>query len=348
MSWETVVYTTSASFASFMAREIYYYVKNRAIKKRRLERIKEANKELSKLDLCPTFVSLAPGRYVTEDSLDSLRNLVIKVEKKKHLHKRVEQIIEKYSDLWKNNGFYEATEIVGVTEIRHPRIGEYETEALHLVTSPFRYFAFLATNANVKLRNDLDEKDKAWLLEQTKDYNPSEPIPTFVNPLSVSVLLLCENRRKFVLTRRSKKTVYRGELIAPSASETVSMLDKKKNNDEIDLVNTVKRALNEELGIQAEHLEDVHFTDLLFDKEAFDYKFTCVVETNLTAEGIKALYSNITRDRFETIDIIFKEFPCEISRNEIMTNWVPEAIATYVKAVIDIYSFNKLKNLVKE
>jgi hypothetical protein len=256
--------------------------------------------------------------------------------------------VEKYSERWKSKGFYESAEIAGVTEISYPRAGERESEALHLVVRPFRYFAFLATNANVKLRNDLEEEDREWLLRQTENYDPNEPIPAFVNPLSVDVLLLCDEERKFVLTRRSGHTVYRGGLIGPSAAETVSTsLDQR--DGEIDLVNAVRRALNEEIGIQAEYLEEVYFTDLLFDKRVFDYKLSCVATTNLTAEQIEALYrSGFAKDKYETTDILFPRFPCEVSRNEVLANWTPEAAAAYTKAVIDRRGWKKLSSLVKE
>ena len=303
--------------------------------------------ELSKLNLHPSLESLAPGRYFTEDSPISSRNLVVHLERRKPLPERVEQMVKKYSELWKSKGFYESVEIAGVTEINYPRTGEQETEALRLVVKPFRYFAFLATNANVKLRNDLDEEDREWLLRQIEDCDPNEPIPAFVNPLSVEIILLCDGGRKFVLTRRSGHTVYRGGLIGPSAAETVSAtLDRR--DGEIDLVNAVRRALSEEIGIQAEHLEEVYFTDLMFDKEVFDYKFTCVATTNLTAEQIEALYRNgLAKDKYETAGILFQRFPCEVSRSEVLEKWMPEAAATYAKAVVDRLGWKKLLSLVK-
>jgi hypothetical protein len=308
----------------------------------------KTSQELSRLNLYPSLESLAPGKYFTEDSPVSSRNLVVSLERKKLLPGRVEQMVEKYSERWKSKGFYESAEIAGVTEISYPRAGERESEALHLVVRPFRYFAFLATNANVKLRNDLEEEDREWLLRQTENYDPNEPIPAFVNPLSVDVLLLCDEERKFVLTRRSGHTVYRGGLIGPSAAETVSTsLDQR--DGEIDLVNAVRRALNEEIGIQAEYLEEVYFTDLLFDKRVFDYKLSCVATTNLTAEQIEALYrSGFAKDKYETTDILFPRFPCEVSRNEVLANWTPEAAAAYTKAVIDRRGWKKLSSLVKE
>jgi ADP-ribose pyrophosphatase YjhB (NUDIX family) len=111
----------------------------------------------------------------------------------------------------------------------------------------------------------------------------------------------------------------------------------------------VRRALNEEIGIQAEHLEEVYFTDLLFDKEVFDYKLSCVATTNLTAEQIEALYrSGFAKDKYETTEILFPRFPCEVSRREVLEKWTPEAAAAYAKAVIDRRSWKKLLSLVKE
>jgi hypothetical protein len=235
----------------------------------------KANQELSRLNLYPSLESMAPGKYFTEDSPISSRNLMVYLERRKLLRKRVEQMV-KYSERWKSKGFYESAEIAGVTEISYPRTGERESEALHLVVRSFRYFAFLATNANVKLRNDLEEEDREWLLRQTENYDPNEPIPAFVNPLSVDVLLLSDEERKFVLTRRSGHTVYRGGLIGLSAAETVSTsLDQR--DGEIDLVNTVRRALNEEIGIQAEHLEESSYIVIQANFERGNYQNVLVL-----------------------------------------------------------------------
>jgi hypothetical protein len=158
-----VAYVVSA-LLGYAANDLYNLFKDRARKKRLLARKKKANQELSRLNLYPSLESLAPGKYFTEDSPVSSRNLVVSLERKKLLPGRVEQMVEKYSERWKSKGVYESAEIAGVTEISYPRAGERESEALHLVVRPFRYFAFLATNANVKLRNDLDEEDREWLL----------------------------------------------------------------------------------------------------------------------------------------------------------------------------------------
>jgi len=49
-----------------------------------------------------------------------------------------------------------------------------------------------------------------------------------------------------------------------------------------------------------------------------------------------------------TTDILYQRFPCEVSRNEVLTKWTPEAAAAYARAVINKRGWTKLLSLVKE
>jgi len=244
-------------------------------------------------------------------------------------------------------GFYEADILAGVSDIDFLAQGYEEEPIIRIRVKPFKYFDFLATNANIKLRNDLEPEDRAILKRYVEKITPYKPVTLFANPLSVEVLLLCEDGRKCVLQKRSSKTVYRGGLLAPSVSETVSYNRDKVDENRLDVFKTIVRGLKEELGLDEEYVDNIYVTSLLFDREIFDYHLTAIAITFLDEESILSIFkSGKPKDKHEYIDLQFIDFPMEkIDLNKIHKTWVPETIASYVLGVVDRYGWRRLERM---
>jgi len=64
-----------------------------------------------------------------------------------------------------------------------------------------------------------------------------------------------------------------------------------------------------------------------------------------TSRRTAAPPTNATLDR---TFILFQRFPREVSGNEVLTKWTPEAAAAYARAVIEQRGLTKPLSLVKE
>ena len=243
-------------------------------------------------------------------------------------------------------GFYNGT-IFGVSKINFDRIGEEETPRITIYGSPVTYFHFLVTNANVELRNDLSEDEKAWLANKTYGSEPQFPIPGFANPLSVEVLLLCDGGKRAVLTRRSGRTVFRGGRVGASVMETVSpvLSEGASGTGEIDIFEVIKRGIKEELGVDRDEIQEdsIRITSLAFDDEVYDYKFTAVATSLLSETELRQRFSiGISKDRYENSELLFFDFPLTVDEIENSAErFSPEAVAVLIMAQA---LFNDRKN----
>ncbi|MGC8695969.1 MAG: hypothetical protein ACP5UD_06165 [Conexivisphaera sp.] len=251
----------------------------------------------------------------------------------KKVPKEVHNIIEAHTQQFKEQGFSN-NRILSVGKILFIRKGKDEKVNIDILGYLSSYYHFLATNANIKLRNDLTEDEKKWVISRIPDqehFDPNIPVDEFANPLSVEVLLLCEAGKKAVLTRRSRLTVFRGDMIGPSVMETVSpeLMEGSPEKGEIDVFRTIKRGIEEELGIKEHELKHIYITSLDFDKEVFDYKFTAIATTYLSEAEIKRRYElAVPKDKYENTELLFLNFP--VSKREIGKLYgklSPEAVA---------------------
>ncbi len=225
-------------------------------------------------------------------------------------------------------------DIFGVTDIYYFRRGEKEDKFLAIKGRRAKYFEFLATNANVRMRKDFDKEDSAWIKQKIREVDPSVPIPEFANALSVQVLLLCENGTKAVMGMRSEKTVFRGGKISPSVEETVSpTLEGKETLDtEINIFEVIKRGIKEELGIDAEEINEIYVTSFAFDHEVLDYKFTAIATTSLSQKEIDGRFNMaIPKDKWENKELKFIDYPIKsLDLGTAKKEMNPEAIASII------------------
>ncbi len=312
--------------------------------KKKLEKIKieTIGKNLSKINELINPLTIVQFGKFTPGSIE------IHVIGSKSPSEDVKKIIEAHkSDFESELGFYD-NEIFGVTKILFEKVREKEEPHLEIYGYRVYYFEFLATNANIKLRNDLNKNERDWLLSKTANYEPEIPIKEFANPLSVEVLLLCEGGKKVVLTKRSKTTVFRGGLIGPSVMETVSPNLSEGLNDiaQIDIFETIRRGIKEELGINKDELEDsIVILGLAFDKEVFDYKFIVLAETLLSEEEIKSRFNmGIPRDRYENPELLIYDFPFPI-KNILNSKqkYSPEAVACLILSIAFLKGWKYVK-----
>ncbi len=307
------------------------------------KQLKENIKILS--DVLYPLQVLQVGRF-DKGSID------IRVLGRKDPDQKVLEIIEKYKDKWeKRYGMYN-NDIFSVSKISFFRKGKEEIPLLYIEGYTKKYFEFLATNANLNLLNDLNSEEKNWLKKQTENSNPQNPVPTFANPLSVEVILLCENGHKMVLPKRSEKTVFRGGKIGASVMETVSFLNEyDESTNSINVFDTIKRGLKEELGVDPEYINenDILITSLMFDWEVYDYKFTAIVTTNLSENEIRGRF-NVARgkDVYENTEVKILTFPPKnIDIEDLKKNYDPEAIACVLFALVEKKGWKAVEKLLE-
>ena len=218
------------------------------------------------------------------------------------------------------------------------------------------YFEYLATNAQLCLRSDLAEDEKTWLEDQKRGFSKlSEPNAIFVNPLSVEVLLLCEDNRKLVLGQRSKLTAIRPGTLTPSASETVSLKDAREpqsgvllpaSTREVDLCNSCFRALEEEVGIPRQMVHELCFTSLMFDRQEYDYELTAYAVTHLGEKEVQYFFDLLPgKDKWEHTKLSFRPFPIEHFDASELGLWTHQAFMAYCAALYRIKGPNEGRRL---
>ena len=319
------------------------YLKNKREKRKRSDM--ENKNNLTKLNnLMKPVMILQPCKLSEKGSFS------IRLDETQTASERVSEIIAKYSEKWSEELGYYNNYIFGATHIDSYRLGEKEEIFISIRGRRAGYFEFLATNANVTLRKDLDKNDDAWIRSKILNYDPFYPISEFANPLSVEVLLLCENETKAVMSTRSEKTVFRGGKVGPSVMETVSPALEEKTilKTEINIFGVIRRGLKEELGIDSDEIEQVYLTSLAFDSEVLDYKFTAVAVTHLTQKEIENRFNlGFPKDRWENKKINFIDYPPKILDVEkIKNDWLPEAIAAMIMAMAESEGWKKLEKVI--
>ena len=323
----TIILTAAVTFA---LTTIYESLKLKMKKRKEERRIREVERNLEKLQ-----EAVYPMRILQFGMLDS-DSISIKLLGKKDPNDYVNKIVSRHSENWASQISAYNNYIYGVSEVNYPRKGEFEEIEIQLKGYLVSYYEFLATNANIKMRSDLNPYEQAWIKSKTENSDPSEPIKEFANPLSVEVILLCNDGTRAVLPTRSPKTVFRGDKLGASVMETVSPLleTKDKIEREIDIFEVIKRGLREELGIKPTELKELYVTSLVFDSEVFDYKFTAVADSKLVESDISARFElGLASDKWENRKLNFVKFP--LDRNELINlkkNASPEAMISIIMA----------------
>ncbi|MGC8618745.1 MAG: hypothetical protein ACP5UZ_08455 [Thermoplasmata archaeon] len=337
----TIVLTAALTFALTI---LFESVRAKIKEENEKRRVRDAEINLEKVAefMQPIKVLQFLPYDETKKSMISVRLLG-----EKHPNAYIEGIISRHRGVWeKEIGAYN-NEIYGVAKVDSYRITEKEEPFIVIEGYSVKYYEFLATNANVKIRNDLDQEEKEWLNSRIQNFDPYFPVQEFANPLSVEVLLLCENRRKAVLPVRSGKTVFRGDKLGASVMETVSPLLEvnDKINKEIDVYEVIKRGVKEELGISSEEIKGIFVTSLAFDEEVLDYKFTAVVDSILSQEEVQRRFDlGLASDRWENKILKFFKFPPDATDiSEIRKNASPEAMAAVIMAEAYLYGWKRLE-----
>ena len=334
----TIVLTAAVTF---ILTTIYEDLKLRIKKKKEEKKIREVERNLEKLQ-----EAVYPMRILQFGRLDS-NSISVRLLGEKGPNDYVNKIVSKHSENWASQiGAYN-NYIYGVSEVNYPRKGEFEEMEIQLKGYLVKYYEFLATNANIKMRSDLNPDEQAWIKSKTENSDPSEPIKEFANPLSVEVILLCNDGTRAVLPTRSSKTVFRGDKLGASVMETVSPILETKDNieREIDVFEVIKRGLKEELGINPSDLREIYVTSLAFDSEVFDYKFTVVADSKLVEGEVNARFElGLASDRWENRKLNFVKFPLDKNElSDIKKNASPEAMVSIIMAEAERFGWKKVE-----
>jgi hypothetical protein len=324
-------------------------VRRRRRRTRRSKSIEQLNAQLHAMGIASELDVLTAGPFLkreepqevpTGSEISETRDVVVRLGKSRPASPWLRGIIERNRERWLAAGYYDG-QVAGVTAIQFPRSPDEEVPSVVLDTRPVGYFEFLGTNANLKLRHDLSPSDQSYL--QGRQENPLEPVYEFANPLSVEVLLICDRRQKFVLQRRSGKTSLRQGTLFPSVAENVSIKQDSTASGELDVLNTVRRGMREELGVDPTLVDRVYATALCFDHEIWDYKFTFVAFTELDESSIRTGFqAGLAKDRYESAELLFFDFPLKDFRSSFSREpWGPEAGMAYIRAIAEEYSWKK-------
>ncbi len=263
----------------------------------------------------------------------------------------VVKIVKTHEAQWKAEVLWDG-DYLGVAQINSPRHGAEEIPEIAFTLKQRKFFEYLATNAQVCLRNDLNESEREWLESEKGGYSQNTPNIVFVNPLSVEVLLLCKSKTKetkVVLGVRSSKTAFRPGMLQPSASEAVSMVDCTGGGDECDVWNACYRGLEEELGLPRQHIVKLRLTSLIFDKQEYDYELTAVAYTDLDEDSIKQNWLNVHpgKDKVENDHLEFRPFPIEHLGKDEIRRWTHQAFVAYLMALYQEFGFEMAIEKVK-
>jgi hypothetical protein len=258
----------------------------------------------------------------------------------------VKKIADNHKALWESQGKWNGR-CFGVTNIRGPRHGQEESPELRFTVKGRPYFEYMATNLQLCIHNDLIDVERQWLIKEKGKYHDLwSPNTNFVNPLSVEVLVLCENSSKIVVGSRSAATGFRAEMLQPPGSEALNEKDINDEKTTCKLIDVCYRALDEELGLKREFVTDMKLTSLIFDLQEYDYELTALAWTGLDEKSIAENWRHAQRglDKGENDHLEFLTFPIRSFSSADLKRWTHQAFAAYLMALYICFSFEDARN----
>ena len=241
----------------------------------------------------------------------------------------IKEIIRKHKKTWANQGIYETKVHIGVKKIIIGRKSELELPTIIINAKLFRYYWYLATNANLKLRKDITQAEYLYILRSIEDRSLAELIynpPTkFANPLSVNIIVITKDDY-IVIQDRSSFVAIRKNVYSSSVGEAVIYEDRcSGTKNKICIFNSIYRGLLEELGIERELIEEARILSLCFDKEQYSYRFVVLAKLNITYNDLRGFITLGRDSRFESKKIIFKKFTLGLLKdiNESPDSYTP-------------------------
>jgi hypothetical protein len=322
--------------------QFFNWLKKRKTRMITMEATKRFKKYVKTMTSLPTvqnfeFIQVGPENGFDSDGISAI------IEGGWETFPEVLKIVKTHEAQWKGEGLWNG-DYLGVAQINLPRHGAEEVPEIVFILRQRKFFEYLATNAQVCLRNDLNEPERKWLESEKATYSQNAPNVVFVNPLSVEVLLLCKGKTeetKAVLGVRSSKTAFRGGMLQPSASEAVGRADCTSGGDKCDVLNACYRGLEEELGLPRQQIVKLCLTSLIFDKQEYDYELTAVAYTDLDEDSIKQNWLTVHpgKDKVENKEIEFRPFPIEQFGKAEISRWTHQAFVAYLMALYQEFGF---------
>lgn len=205
------------------------------------------------------------------------------IEKKKN--EIAEMFLSKFSQAFFNGEKY------GIKKIYDRRVGNEEKGKIVITSVKTDYYTHrvMAAVYQELLKKGKINAPDGW--ENINDYYP------FLTSMGMNVLLVIENRRKIVITKRSKRLINMTEdQWHLSMNEAVSVTDL--SIAEIDLKGCVSRGLKEELGLDCDKVDEfsLYYSDIFFLKNPLEIGILAIVLIDdLTERTVRESY-NIAQD----------------------------------------------------
>lgn len=227
-----------------------------------------------------TNLLLSIERITNDISKEEIRELIEK--KKKEI---AEMFLSKCSQAFFNGEKY------GIKEIKDRRVGNEEKPKIVITSIKTDYYThsvMAAVYRELLKKGKLSSPDG---LENINDYYP------FLTSMGMNVLLVIENRKKVVLTKRSKQLINMEEdQWHLSMNEGISITDLSIGG--INLAGCVHRGLKEELGIDHNNFVRffLYYSDIFFLKSPLEVGILAIVLIDdLTESKVRESY-NIAQD----------------------------------------------------
>lgn len=224
---------------------------------------------------------LVPIKKITNHiSVEEIHEII--EEKKKET---AEMFLSKSSQAFFNGEKY------GIKKIKDRRVGNDEKAKIEITSTKTDYYTHRVMSA---VYQELYDKGKiqppdGW--ENINDYYP------FLTSMGMNVLLVIENKKKIVITKRSKRLINMTEdQWHLSMNEGISVTDLTMA--EIDFERCIKRGLKEELGLDCNKFNNFksYYSDIFFLKKPLEIGILAIVLIDDLTENIVRESYNIAQD----------------------------------------------------
>lgn len=223
---------------------------------------------------------LSIERITNDISREEIRELI--ENKKKEI---AEMFLSKCSQAFFNGEKY------GIKEIKDRRVGNEEKAKIVITSIRTDYYTHRVMAAVYQELLKTGKLTSPDGLENINDYYP------FLTSMGMNVLLVIENRKKVVLTKRSKRLINMEEdQWHLSMNEGISITDLLI--DGIDLEGCVRRGLKEELGLDYNNFVrfSLYYSDIFFLKNPLEVGILAIVLIDDLTESMVRESYNIAQD----------------------------------------------------
>jgi len=219
------------------------------------------------------------------NAISDLSENINENELKDLLEEKKNEIAEMFLNR-RNEAFFNG-EMYGIKEVKDHREGKEEIAIFKAKSIRTDYYTHRVMSA---IYQALIKEGNLRSPEGVHDINQYYP---FLTSLGMNVIMVIENKKKIVLTKRSKKLInMTDDLWHLSMNEAISITDIRYG--QIDLDDCVRRGLVEELGIKLEEIgySTIHYCDVFMLTNPLEVGiFAVLVCDNLTEVDIKNCYN---------------------------------------------------------